>query len=216
VGVVDHQPGVVRFSEGKQFVERGQVAVHAEDGVGDDQLAAGRAFFQQPGQRGHVVVRVAVDLGALRLGQLHRVDQRGVVELVGEHGGATAGKGRGDGDIGQVAGGKAEHPGKADEGGKGLFQVFVRLGMAADQMRGAAAGAPLSGACGQRSGEARVAGQAEVIVAGEIEQALPVDRDGAAAGRLQQAATAAQAKLVKRRQFRAQAVFQGRGRRVGR
>jgi hypothetical protein len=66
-------------------------------------LAASRPF-----QRRHVVVRVALGLGALRLGQLHGVDQRGVVELVGEHRIAAPGQGWRDGEVGEIAGGKSQ------------------------------------------------------------------------------------------------------------
>jgi hypothetical protein len=65
--------------------------------------------------------------------------------------------------------------------------------MAADQMRGAAAGAPLRRPIGHRLGDFGIAGQPEVIVAGEIEHFFAVDRSNPPAGRFQHAAAAGQA-----------------------
>ena len=37
VGIVDQEHGVVLFAQGDHLVQRGGVAVHGEDAVGDDQ-----------------------------------------------------------------------------------------------------------------------------------------------------------------------------------
>ncbi len=41
VGVVDHHDGAVFFGEVGEFVDGADVAVHGEDAVGDEELAAG-------------------------------------------------------------------------------------------------------------------------------------------------------------------------------
>jgi hypothetical protein len=108
VRVVDDQPGIVALGQREDQRQRGEVAVHAEHGVGDDHLAGSIAGGQLPFQRGDIVVRIALDIGPVGLGQLHGVDQRGVVQLVGEHRVAAAGQGRRDGEVGQVAGGEGQ------------------------------------------------------------------------------------------------------------
>ena len=83
VAVVDMDQRVVALGEIADLVERGDDAVHREDAVGGDQLEAraGRVGrLQLRLEIGHVVVAVAV---ALRLAEADAVDDRGVVELVG-------------------------------------------------------------------------------------------------------------------------------------
>ena len=135
VGVVQHQPGVETLGQGEQLGQGRQIPVHAEHRVADDDLGAGVAGGQQALQGGHVVVGVAVVPGS---GKLHRVDERGVIEPVGEDGVVPArGQGGGDGQVGQVAGGEGEHSGKAGEGGQALLQDVVGPQVAAHQVRGA-------------------------------------------------------------------------------
>ena len=50
-------------------------------------------------------------------------------------------------------------------------------GVAADQVRGAGADAPAPGGIAQAGGDSRVAGEAEIIVAAEVEEAPAVDDD---------------------------------------
>ena len=74
VRVVDDQPGIVALGQFENQRQRGEVAVHAEYGVGDDHLAGSIAGGQLPFQCGDVVMWVALHLGAVGLGQLHGVD----------------------------------------------------------------------------------------------------------------------------------------------
>ena len=57
---------------------------------------------------------------------LDPLDQRGVVQLVGEHRRTAPGQRRRDGEVGEVAGGKGQGAGKAGEGGDFLFLRFMR------------------------------------------------------------------------------------------
>jgi len=82
VGVVhvDHRP--VLLGQGHDPVQGGDVPVHGEDPVGDDELEAlGVVGLQELFQVVHV--RVAVDQAG-GLGEAEAVDDAGVVELVGE------------------------------------------------------------------------------------------------------------------------------------
>ena len=101
VRVVDYQPGIETFGQCQQLGQWREVAVHAEHGVGKDQLALGGAGGESRFERGEVVVWVA---HAVRPRQLHGVDQRGVVELVGEDRVVASDKRRDDGQVGHVTG----------------------------------------------------------------------------------------------------------------
>ena len=84
VRVVDHDHGVVAVGQVADRRQLGDRAVHREDAVGGDQPEPGRRGLLQPGlQVGHVAVAVAQALG---LAEPDAVDDRGVVQLVGDHG----------------------------------------------------------------------------------------------------------------------------------
>ncbi len=83
VRVVDDQGGVVLGGEVRELGHQREVALHAEDAVGDDQpaLDVGR-FLQHPAQVVHVRV---LEHGLVRgPREAHAVDDRGVVQAVGE------------------------------------------------------------------------------------------------------------------------------------
>ena len=82
VAVVDHHHGVVLLGEVADAAEIGDDAVHREHAVGGDQPEARAGGLLQLGlEVGHVVVGVAEALG---LAEPHAVDDRGVVERVGD------------------------------------------------------------------------------------------------------------------------------------
>lgn len=77
VGVIDHEDGVVLFGEGDEFGQWGDVSVHGEDAIGDDEATAmdGRGF-----ELGFEVCGVAVVVdGDLCAGQAAAVDDAAVV-----------------------------------------------------------------------------------------------------------------------------------------
>jgi hypothetical protein len=170
--VVDHQPGVKALGQRQQAGQGSEVAVHAEHGIGEDQLAPGGAGGEQALERRQIGVRVALAVGAR---ELHGVDQRSVVEAVGEDGVVAPDQRRNDAKVGQVAGGEEQGARKAGEFGELLLQRGVRSEVAADQMRGAAADAPDAGAGTGRVDQRRVVGQAEIVVAAEADQRLAVN-----------------------------------------
>jgi hypothetical protein len=91
-----------------------------------------------------------------------------------------------------------------------ILQRLMRREVAADQMRGAAAGTPLHCPIGHSLGDFGVAGQAEVIIAGKIEQVFAVDRSNSPAGRFQHAAAAGQAERAIGGEFGVQALINHR------
>ena len=83
VRIVDHHQGVVAIGQLANRRQVGDRPVHREHAVGGDQAEAGPAGLLEPGlQVGHVVVAIAKPLG---LAEPHAVDDRGVVQLVGNH-----------------------------------------------------------------------------------------------------------------------------------
>jgi hypothetical protein len=80
VGLVEHEQRPPGATEGGDVGHRGHVAVHGEDDVGDHQGGA-RRRLQQGLEMVDVAVVVDGDLGARQTGP---VDDRGVVELVGQ------------------------------------------------------------------------------------------------------------------------------------
>ena len=83
MGVVDHHDGAVFLAEVGELVDGADVAVHGEDTVGDEELAAGLVlhFLQELLGVGDIFVAEDFDFGA---GEAGSVDDAGVVELVGE------------------------------------------------------------------------------------------------------------------------------------
>jgi hypothetical protein len=186
----------------EQLGQRGDVAVHAEHRVADDQLDRRAAGRELPRQRGEVDMRVALDL---RPREPRAVDQRGVVELVREDrriGVAERGEQR---DVGHVAAAEAERPGRRnvrrEPGGELVLELRVRQTVAAHQVRGAAAGAVTPRAFDQGLDDDRVVGEAEVVVAAEGQQLArrPLGRGDALvrrAGGFGDAAVAAQRERI--------------------
>ncbi|ESX35128.1 hypothetical protein X764_27755 [Mesorhizobium sp. LSHC440A00] len=81
MAVVDHDHGVVFFREVADAFKIGDDAIHGEHTVGGDQAEAAVFRLLQPGfEIGHVVVGVAETLG---LRQPHTVDDRGMVQRIG-------------------------------------------------------------------------------------------------------------------------------------
>ncbi len=84
MALVDHHQGAITLGQIADLVQRGNHSIHREDAVGDYDLlhrAIGIRLLQLRFQIGHVGVGVAV---ALRLGKAHAIDDRGMVERVGD------------------------------------------------------------------------------------------------------------------------------------
>ena len=97
----------------------------------------------------------------------YAVHEGGVIHLVGEDCVAASDEGRHDADVGHVAGGKIEGVVHADKVGEADFEGFVTGIVAADEVRGAGADAPATGAAGDGFGQRRFGGEAEVVVGAE-------------------------------------------------
>ncbi|MNP04591.1 hypothetical protein D3C76_965100 [compost metagenome] len=171
VRVIDHQPCTLGPGFPGQRWQIGNVAVHAEHAVGDDQRIAG-GFFQALGQAHRVVVQVAIEP---RAGQQPRVEQRRMIEPVFEHRIALPHQRRDRTEVGHVAGGEQQGTRATGEVGQGFFQGVMRGAVADDQMRSPATHAPLRSPGAPGFDHLRVIGQAQVIVVTERQQWLAVD-----------------------------------------
>ena len=184
VRVVDHDHRVVALGEVADRRQVRDVAVHREHAVRGDQPAAraGR-LLELRLQIGHVAVAVAQPLG---LDQADAVDDRRVVQLVGDHGVVGRQQHLEQARVGVEAGAEQDRVLGAQERGDPLLQPAVDLLRAADEPHRREAEAPLVEGRVRRVGHRRVARQAEVVVGAEVDQLRPVlQRDPRPLARLQ-------------------------------
>ena len=170
VGLVDHHHGVVLGGQGVDLVERGNVAVHREDAVGhDDAVTLGLGGLQAVFQLVHVGVGVAVALG---FAQTYAVDDRGVVERIGNDGVVLVEQRFENAAVGIEAGGVEDGVFRAEEFGDLLLEFLVQVAGTADEADGRHAVAVgverLLGGFHQLG----VVGQAEIVVGAEIQDIL--------------------------------------------
>ena len=83
VGVIDHENGVGALGNLGEFVQWGDVSVHAEDTIGDNQLAAviRPVLLHQLLQSFYITMRIGDDFGTA---QPAPIDYAGMVEAVAE------------------------------------------------------------------------------------------------------------------------------------
>ena len=162
--------GAVLLGQVADLGEGRDVAVHREDAVGDDQAeAAGSRLLELRLEVGHVGVRVDE---ALRLAQADAVDDRGVVELVGDDRVVGSEERLEDAAV-RVEAGRVEdrvlHP---EEGGDPLLELQVQGLGAADEAHARHPVAPLVERAVGRLQQLRMAGEAEVVVGAEVEDGV--------------------------------------------
>ena len=173
VGVVDHHDGVVFFGQFGEFGDGADVAVHGEDAVGDDELYAGLVldFLEELLAVGDVFVAEDLDFGA---GETGAVDDGGVVEFVGQDEVFFAEDGADGAGVGGEAGLEDDAGFDVFEGGDFALELHVDAHGAGDGADGAGAYAVVSDGLDGGFGEFWVVAEAEVVVAGEIDDALAV------------------------------------------
>ena len=173
VRVVDHHDGAVLLGQRGELVHRADVAVHGEDAVGDDELVARLVLdlLQQFLAVGDVLVAEDLDLGAR---EPRAVDDAGVVQLVGEDEVVFAEDGADGAGVGREAALKDDAGLDIFEARDLFFELHVDAHGAGDGAHGARAHA--EGARGGQRGfnELGVVGQAEIVVAGEVDDLFAV------------------------------------------
>ena len=193
MGLVDHHAGVVGLGELDDLQQRGDVAVHREHAVGDDQRAPAARLLEAPGQMLHVGVVVDEGLGP---GEPAAVHQRGVVERVGEHDLALTGERRHDPRVGEIAGAEQHARLPALEVREALLEAAVDGHVPGDQPRRAGARAPAHRSVGRSLAHARVVGQPEVVVRAQQQDRLAVEDHARALRARDLARPAVQAELL--------------------
>jgi hypothetical protein len=169
VAFVDVHQRVVLVGQRGDLVERRDKAVHRERAVGGDQLGAragGVGGLQLRFQVGHVAVGVAEALG---LAQADAVDDRGVVQRVGNDGVLFAQQRLEQAAVGVEAGGIEDGVLGAEEFGDLLFQLLVQILRAADEAHRRHAEAVRVQRILGGLDHLRMIGQAEVIVGAEVQ-----------------------------------------------
>ncbi len=154
--------------------ERGGVAVHAEEGLGDEQPAARRPRLVEEAC-GTVRVSVGID-GYSRPGEAAAIDDAGMVEGVGDDDVLGSGQCGQDAEVGLIARGEDECSLAAEKPGQRLLEQAVRGEVAGDQAGGGGTEAVAGGGGGGGGGQGRVLGQAEIVIRAEGESRLPRDR----------------------------------------
>jgi hypothetical protein len=173
MGVVYHHDCAVFFCKRCELIDRADVTVHGEDSVSDQEPVAGLVlnFFEQLFGVSDVFVAEDFDLG---FGETSAVDDAGVVELVREDEVVfteDAGDGAG---VGGEAGLKDDTGLDAFECGDLLFEFHVDVHRAGDGADGAGAYAEFFGGGDGGLFEFGVIAEAEVVVGGEVDDALAV------------------------------------------
>ena len=182
VALVHHHQRVVLLGQCADLVERCGVAVHREHAVGaDDAEPLGLRLPETLLQFGHVGIGVTVAHG---LAQTHAVDDRGVVECVGDDGVLLGEERLEHAAVGVEAGGVEDRVLRAEVVGDGLFQLLVDVLAAADETHGRhAEAAAVHGLLG-RFDQAFVVRQSEVVVGAEVQHLAACHLDLGPLGRL--------------------------------
>ena len=172
VGIIDHDEGVVFVGEVADALQIGDEPIHREHPVGSDELEAGLGgvgFLQLQLEVFEVVVLVTV---ALRLAEPDPVDDRRMIQLVGDDGILRAEQGLEQAAIGVETGGVEDGVVGAEELGEGRLEVLVYLLRAADETHGGEAVAPAVKRRVRGGDEFGMVGEAQVIVGAEIQHFL--------------------------------------------
>ena len=171
MGLIHQQGHPVARAEGCQRGQGRRAAFHAVEAFAEHQqggLGAGAPLAEQEAlEIGRVVVGEALQPGAAGP---HAGQQRMVDQAIGQHQAVAIGEGADGGQVGLEAAGEEQHPLAPQPGGQGLLQLQMHRPGAADQARGG--GAEAAGLEFSRSGRqhGRVATEAQVVVAGQVQQ----------------------------------------------
>ena len=185
VRLVDHDEGVVFFSEVADLVHRSHVAVHREYTVGtDDAEALGLSLLQTLLKLSHVGVGITVALG---LAQAHTVDDRGVVEGVGDDGVFLGEERAEETAVGVEAGGIEYGVLGMEVVADGSLKLLVDVLSTTDEAnRRHTETATVHHLLGTLD-EAGMVGQTEIVVGTKVKHFFALDLDGSTLGALDDA-----------------------------
>ena len=175
MGVIDHHQRIVFIRQVANALQVGDHAIHREHAVGGDQhvTRAGLAsFFQTRLQLLHIVVGIAE---ALRFTQTHAVDDRGMVQGVGDNGVFRPEQRFKQAAVGVKAGGVEDRVFHTEEIGQLLLQLLMRvLGTADEAHRGhpEAVAVHTGFRCGNQF---RVVRQTQIVIGAEVNHMAVAD-----------------------------------------
>ncbi len=180
VRVVDHHQRPVAVGQIADRVQPGQIAVHREHPVGGDQAVAGvRCLLQAGLELVHVPVAVPESAG---LAQADAVDDRGVVELIGNDCVSLVKQRLEQAAVGVEAGAEEDRVLGAEVGRQPLLErAMERLG-AADEPHRRHSVAPAVECLVRGFENRRMSRQTEVVVGAEVDELAPLDGDVGALG----------------------------------
>ena len=170
MAVVDQDQRAVTVGKFADLLQLGDIAVHREYAVAGDELeprARGVGLLQAVLELVHVRIGEAV---ALRLAEPHAVDDRGVVEAVGNDRVLFAQQRLEHAAIGVETGGEHDRIRLAQVLGDRLLELTMQRLRSADEAHGSHAKAELLHGAARRRDDVRVIGEAEIIVGAEIDR----------------------------------------------
>ena len=174
VRVVDGEEGAVPAAGRGERRQRREVAVHAEDAVGQDDRAPGFLRGELRLEGLDVAVRIMMQR---RARQPAAVDQRGVVQAIAVDRRLARGERRDQAEVRHVAGREQDRPLAPGPGGEFLLERLVLRLVAGDQVRGAGADAVHARRGDESLDDPRMRGEAEVVVAAEVHAGPAVEHD---------------------------------------
>ena len=170
MAIVDQNQRAIAVGEGADFLQFGDIAVHREHAIGGDELeprAAAIGFLQAVFEFVHVRIGEAIALG---LRKPHAVDDRGVVEAVGDDRVLFVEQRLEHAAIGVETGGERDRVVLTQVFGDRLFELAMERLRAADEAHRGHAEAEFGHSATRRGDHVGVIGETEIIVGAEIDR----------------------------------------------
>ncbi len=177
VRIIDHHQRVVLIRQIADALQVGDHPVHGEHAVGGDQHMARAGFtrlFQTGFQLLHIVVGIAE---ALRFTQAHAVDDRRVVQGIGDNRVLCAEQGFKQAAVGVEAGGVQNRIFHTEKIGQLLLKRFVAVLGTADKAHGGHAEAVAVHPAFRGGNQFRVVREAEIVIGAEVNDLAAADGD---------------------------------------
>jgi len=164
VGIVHQQHGAVSLRQLHHLRQRRDVSIHAVDAVDSQKQASavGRRSPERLLERGQIAVW---EYPEVRLRQPRAVDDRGVVELVGDQRIALSDQRRDDAEVGHVAGVEGQRALRAEEVGQLGLERFVQRQVPGDESRSPGRTPDIPRRSCRGLDDLRVVGEIEVVAA---------------------------------------------------
>jgi len=212
--LINHEPCAEPLLELHDLAQRREVAVHAENTLGNDEHIRLRVIFARPGEEPlelpEVVVRKDTDR---RTAQPRAIHEAGVAELIEDDDVLRSDERGNCPERGGIAGGETERGLRALEARKRGFELGVRGLAAADESGGAGTRAITIERGRGGVAQARIIGKVEVVVRREVDERATIDDDLGALRGLDRAQATTQVLRLDLREASAEPLVEVHGRR---